>query len=808
MTRHDPTEKRYIPRIFLVAIATTVLFCLIAARLFTLQITRHEYYKKRAENIHTSTIKISPQRAGIFSSDGYPLAISSLVDSAYMSPEYIELPTDEPRFVPRLAHTLAFSLFRDGLSAGQLEKITKRFEKSLNGDNRLSLTWTRSKKEKITFRGKVNEDNMVSVLGTIDGTSLTLEGVFERGKDFTLAGETPKGDTIFISGKSSTLRRSFDASANLAAFGKIQMRGLISQKPVFVLKKKITEAEKMELIALRDEFNLPRMAMYFLKEGKRQYPSGSLAAHVIGYTTSNNQGDNSGKSGAERTFNESLNGVASTDKIEVTNFGQGISPIAQDALTSATGNNIYLTINKTIQQTAEKALAIQVREYDARGGICVVMDIPTGAILAMASYPTFDLNVPPSDPNQKGQINQCVQAAIPPGSVMKIFTSVALLEAGKMSPGERINLQYEDGWPTWGKGHKFENGTAGKHIVNDSHKVVDPIDETLPPTVETVFAQSSNVAYVHLGLRMDPTEFYEYLMKFGFNQKTNIDLPWERLGTVKPPTDWYKSDHISISFGSGLMLTPIQVTAALAAVANDGHYMQPHILKEIRSAKNELISRFVPHKVNDICSPQTSEIMIRMMEEVVMTGTGENAALSGYRVGGKTGTTRDLAKSAEKDPYYYASFAGIIPLDKPRLAIYSWVDDPQGAKYGGTVTAPVFRAVAAEATRILGIRPAPQVATSSSARPKRSRPPLAEKSFKAGMALPPPQSPGTAIVMPDLHGKTLREVVMTLNRLKIDAQLVDWGVAISQQPPPGEQLAANERSLVVFGPPNESTQTE
>ncbi|NQU41830.1 hypothetical protein HQ520_00995, partial [bacterium] len=236
-------------------------------------------------------------------------------------------------------------------------------------------------------------------------------------------------------------------------------------------------------------------------------------------------------------------------------------------------------------------------------------------------------------------------------------------------------------------------------------------------------------------------------------------------------------------------------------------YMKPHVVQEIRSPTNEVLHRANPNPVRTVCSPQTSKIVLNMMEEVVQHGTGTEAALPGYRVGGKTGTTRKLGGTAEDSNArrYYASFIGVLPIDSPRLVIYTWIDEPQKARYGGTVAAPVFRTVAEHATRVLGIEPTEPLPEKGleeqSPRPERVL--VQEESDEVGDEVLVDKPEG--VLMPDLTGLTVREVAEELNELSIDAEMIGTGVAVQQQPLPNMPLDGNTRSLVIFGRPSEGS---
>ncbi|MBN1866426.1 PASTA domain-containing protein [Candidatus Sumerlaeota bacterium] len=559
-----------------------------------------------------------------------------------------------------------------------------------------------------------------------------------------------------------------------------------------VLARKLPESKVWELEGLCREYGLPDQAFYTRQEGKRRYPQGSLAAHVVGLTKTDDYGDNTGLSGIELVYDKYLAGSPSSEKVEVNVAGRGLSPLASEAYLRAAGNNVRLTIDEAIQHYAESALREQVEKYQALGGVCVAVEVGTGAVLAMASEPTFDPNerdvVPPENMR-----NRCVVDAISPGSVMKIFTATALLERNRMNPYELIDCHR-------GRYQFFSGRNA--YRIRDAHEmgVVE---------IHEAFAESSNVAFAHLGRRLEKREHYDQLVLFGFGSETGIDLPGEASGIMHGLERWYPATQISVSIGYGITVTPIQVAAAVAAIANKGVYVRPHLLAEIRSPKGELVFRHEPEALRRVCSPQTSQIVLNLMEEVVTNGTGTNAQLPGYRVGGKTGTTiKDDGVVGEESEgkRYYASFVAVLPVERPRLAIYCWIDEPQGAKYGGDVAAPVVRAVASEAVRLLDIKPSREIPSRPDAieeiEPRFEQDTLDSVLAEAtedGPALP--LASGGARSMPDLRGLTIREAALELQHNGVDAQLVGWGVATQQNPAPGERLSA-KRGLVFFSPVN------
>lgn len=544
------------------------------------------------------------------------------------------------------------------------------------------------------------------------------------------------------------------------------------------LARKIPDEKVVELMGIREAFDLGRNAIYLQQEGKRLYPKGRLASHVVGFTQPDDYGDNIGLTGIEALHQEEIAGSYRKETIQSNVMGLELTPVEEEALLEAMGNDVYLTIDEAIQHYAESALEKQIRHFEARAGVCVVMEIQTGAILAMASLPNFDLNAPGRS-DRSHLTNRCLLHAIPPGSVMKIFAMAALLEENLVSPYEIIDC------------HQGQIRYPGRsRPIRDSHPLgLVPVHEA--------FAESSNVAFTLLGQRMDKPVLYGHLRNFGFGRKTEVDLTGEATGIMRPLSQWTRQSMISLSIGYEITVTPVQVAAAAAAIANDGFYMRPHVLKEIRSPRGKLLYQKRPEKLRRVCSPHTSEILLGLLEEVVDHGTATEAAIPGYRVGGKTGTTVQHVPTGRHNinRSYYSSFLGILPLNHPRLVIYTWVDDPNPEKgrYGGDVAVPIFRSVAAHSMRVLGIAPTEPVQTA-----QRPAPVLVQASETE--PLTPADIARAGDVMPDLTGLTLREVAKELQALRMDARLMGSGVVVRQQPLPGKKIPCSTRGLVILEP--------
>ncbi len=538
-------------------------------------------------------------------------------------------------------------------------------------------------------------------------------------------------------------------------------------------------------------------AFYFVEETKRIYPRRDLASHVIGYTELDNTGDNKGLAGVERTYDEQLRGKIGVDRVFRNALGANsvMEPVDPEVLESTYGNTVVLTIDEVIQRAAEASLRKYVNMFSADAGVAVVYDVKTGEVLAMANCPTFDLtNVAAATDFTRR--NRAITDAIEPGSVMKIFTYASVIEEERIRSLEEM-VDCEGGRWT----------VAGRTVV-DSHAI-----GTVP--IRIAFAQSSNVAAAKLAMgRLTPAKFYRHLVSFGFGEKTGIDLPGEATGRLRPLKQWTAQSVASLAYGYELQVTAIQVVAAAAAIMNNGIYMQPHIVREIRNYRGEIISQVLPQKLRRVCSPATTEKMKQLMEAVVREGTGKAAQLAEYRVGGKTGTTIKIDPKTGKYSRgnYIGSFCGVAPLEDPRICIYVWIDNPRGGTYyGGQVAAPVFKEIAEVALKQLKVPVSvPQEETSEDlnvvfdrVRSQYDVQTVAAESERNPLATLLEQTRRNDQVatgsMPDLRGLTMREVHEKLASFDHPVEYRGSGVVVDQSPRPYETIEPGDIVVVEFG---------
>ncbi len=413
---------------------------------------------------------------------------------------------------------------------------------------------------------------------------------------------------------------------------------------------------------------------------KRVYPVERLAAHVLGFVNETHDGYY-GVEGYYNTFVGSGEEVLTREK---TPYGEEIISGPPPSVNPRKGQDLILTIDRAIQYLVERELESAVTQYKAEGGTIIVMDPRRGAILAMANYPTYDPNRF-ADTRPELFVNPSVSNQYEPGSVFKIITMAAGLDAGVMSPHDTF---YDSG--------AIEVG--GRTIMNwdrQGHGLV---------TMTDILARSLNVGAAYVSTMLGKEHFYSYVRRFGFGRITEVDLAGEGPGTLKLPGDreWHESDLGTNSFGQGIAVTPLQMITAVAAVANRGFLMKPYVVERIVEGDKTITVQ--PAVVRRAISASTATQLTAMLVEAVEREAGL-ALVPGYRIAGKTGTAQ-IPRPGGYDPYQtIASFVGYGPADAPQFIILVKIDKPQESPWGSQVAAPVFKSVARQLIVYLGIPP-------------------------------------------------------------------------------------------------------
>ncbi len=413
---------------------------------------------------------------------------------------------------------------------------------------------------------------------------------------------------------------------------------------------------------------------------RRVYPEGDMAAHLLGFVNHNGNGFY----GIEGYYDNILRGKPGLQTGERSPFGEIIPLGVSRFVPPASGASLYLTIDRNIQYLIKEELAKAVVRYGAQGGSVVVLEPKTGAILGMASYPSYDPNNY-SASNEHLFFDPVVSKQYEPGSVFKIITMAAGLDAGVIIPETTI---YDGGY--------IEVG--GRIIYNwdrQGHGTV---------TMTDVLAKSLNVGVAQVAIALGKERFYTYMKRFGFGRLTEIDLGSEGPGTLKTPKDasWHESDLGTNSFGQGIAVSPIQIATAVAAVANDGLLMKPHVVKRIVDGEREINVK--PAVIRRSISQETAATLTDMLVSALERANSQ-ALLPGYRIAGKTGTAEIPVPGGYHPTLTLASFVGYLPANDPQVLVLIIIDRPTSSRWGSQTAAPTFKDIARQLVILLDIPP-------------------------------------------------------------------------------------------------------
>ena len=502
----------------------------------------------------------------------------------------------------------------------------------------------------------------------------------------------------------------------------------------------------------------------FMKEDRRFYPNRELAGHLIGYVGVDNQG----LGGVESTYDDEISGQPGRMLIQTDARRRVFSRVERPPTPGAT---IELTIDKYLQHVAERELRAAVREHDADGGTVVMLDPETGELLAVASEPNFN-------PNAFGGAapaalrNRAVQDVYEPGSVFKLVTTSAALEERLAARDELFDV------------------SAGVIRVGGS-RISDMVTYSVL-SLEDVIVKSSNVGTIEVGLRVGPERLSDYVRRFGFGQTLTPDLPGESAGIVHRVADLDDQGVASVSMGYQVAVTPLQLAAAVGAVANGGELLAP---RAVRAVIRDGVRTATPRRaIRRAIARHTASELTGIMEAVVERGTARAARIPGYTVAGKTGTAEKLLDGRYSDVDHYATFVGFAPSREPVLAMAVTIDTPRGERYtGGAVAAPVFGRVAAAALRYLAVpattTPVDPALLRLAATPAQTPPPAAPdaRSALAAAAVEHPVH-GIHGVMPDLRGLSARRALEALRPLRVEVRVDGVGFVASQAPGPGDHV--------------------
>lgn len=556
------------------------------------------------------------------------------------------------------------------------------------------------------------------------------------------------------------------------------IRKLSSDRYFVWLQRRVTPAQASQVRSL----HLPGVAMS--REARRYYPNRDLASHVLGFANV----DGVGVEGLERSFEERLRG--SVAAVPAIRDRRGAVVFSEQLLDdrAAQGEDLTLTIDKTIQTVAEQELAMAIRTSEARAGSVIVLDPATGEILAMASYPTFNPN-DPGAADAGARRNRAITDRFEPGSTIKAFTIAGALASGSVGPEQLIDC---------------EHGAmrVAEYTIHDSH----PWDIMTPAQI---LARSSNIGTAKIGGAMGRSNLYRALRRFGMGEETGVPLPGETAGILRNYRRWYDMDAATISFGQGMSVTTLQLALGMGAIANGGRLMEPILVRRVTDGHGNTIEEAVPRVRRQVIPSGTARLMSDMLTAVTGPGgTGVEAAIDGYLVAGKTGTAQkaDYVLGGYADDAWTSSFVGFVPASRPRLVIAVVIDEPVIEHYGGLVAGPVFRRVGTAALRHLGVPAdgtgdmlARHVESARVESPTAPSAPTAEAPTAAIEERAP--QPGETRV-PDVSGMSARRALVALSRAELQVEVEGSGLVVSQSPGANEVIARGSSVRVVLSPPS------
>ena len=586
-----------------------------------------------------------------------------------------------------------------------------------------------------------------------------------------------------------------------------------------VIKRKISEELADEVRAFISENSIT--GVYLETDLKRYYPNSSLAAQALGFVSS----DNNGSEGLEAYYNEELSGTAGKVVTSKGNYGSEMLYTYEKYYDASDGSSLITTIDSTVQAYVEKNLQNAIDKYDIKNGaFCIVMDVNTGEIKAMATLGSYDPNnyleiyddttallleneraaalaLPEASAAYEAAIetykqdvaaarmaqwrNRCVSDGYEPGSTFKLITLASALDSGAVTLNDSFYC---------GGQEKF---TGREQILNCWKSAGHGAQSTAQ-----ALGNSCNIAFGHIGLRMGGDTFYDYLKSFGVMEKTGVDLPGEASGLfyerkyLNDPANYGTSYLITSSFGQSFRITPMQLVRAVAAIVNGGYVLEPYIVSEVVDADGNTVEKNEKTVLRQVISQQTSETMRTLMEQVVTEGTASAARTPGYHVGGKTGTSEKLDEYDENGQQVkdkIVSFVGVAPIDDPKYVVLVALDTPayseNSEKYtvhgmyisGGLMAAPTVRDIFLDILPYLGVEPD-----------------YGSEDIR-----------GVNFTVPDVIGMDETEAGELLAEKTITYRVVGTGSVVTDQlPVAGSQVPGNSQIILYMGAEKQATRVE
>ena len=515
----------------------------------------------------------------------------------------------------------------------------------------------------------------------------------------------------------------------------------------------------------------------FQNEAKRYYPNDALAANVIGFVGT----DDEGLDGVEQALDPLLKGEVREERLTVD--GQR-RPILDSIFA---GRRVYgsdycktvsLTIDSTIQFMGEQELDRAMAENNPDSITAIVMDPKTGEILAMASRPSYNPNRFWEYPQENWK-NRAVSFIYEPGSTFKAVIAGAALQESIVTPNQVF----------FDPGYVMVSGRRIQNWSNESYGAV---------TFTDIVKKSLNTGFAQVGLSLGAEKMMHYTRVFGFGERTGIDLPGEEEGILFNADDMRDSDIATTAIGQSIAVTPLQLVTAMAAIANGGTLMHPYIVREIRNPDGSIYEERAPREIRRVLEPTVDRTLIGLLEQVVASGGGKKAGVKGYRIAGKTGTAQKIRRETAGylEGRYIASFCGFAPVEDPIFTVLVMIDDPRGGDfYGGQIAAPVASRIFTQLLRYAHVEPSSNTFAETTGETEKGRSDDEEKRMEA--AATPPE--GKAVV-PDFTGLSLREAARLAELRGLTFESEGTGAAVSQSLSVNDIVDQGERVKVYFHP--------
>ena len=549
----------------------------------------------------------------------------------------------------------------------------------------------------------------------------------------------------------------------------------IDQGGGFVWVKRRMEPEQSDAVKQLMREKSYGDCLGFRDEAKRYYPNDVLAANVLGFVGT----DDKGLDGIEQQFDAVIKGVAEESFVLTDMKSRPIldSLFRHDTYTGERCKTVTLTIDSSIQFIVEQELDRAMAMNAPQHATAIVMDPKTGNILALAMRPSYN-------PNEFGKYgsdtwkNLAVSSIYEPGSTFKSVVAGAALEEKIVTPNQ---LFVDPGYVM----------VSGRRIQNWNGESFGTV------TFTDVVKNSLNTGFALVGLDLGAQRLTKYAKLFGFGSPTGVELPAEESGILFEPEDMRDSDMATMAIGQSIAVTPLQLAAAMAAIANDGVLLKPHIVKSIENADGSLYLETKRDEVRRVLQSATAKTLVGLLEQVVASGGGQKAQVKGYRIGGKTGTAQKIRPNGAgyMDGHYIASFCGFAPVDDPRIVVLVILDDPAGGNfYGGQIAAPVAGSIFAQIFRYMHIEPSSDPFLEMDEK-RAQKPQLPKKQPQM-----PKNVPSGKVVVPDLEGMTIREAAEKLAEIGVTLEAEGSGRATYQSAPPYSVVDPGAVVTVVFSP--------